>query len=54
MLFNDSAYRFEIENGMRIAQLVFMPILRPLFIEVDEFTVATERGDGGFGHTGVN
>lgn len=42
-----------IQPGDRIAQLVFVPILRPSFHIVDEFSQATERGQGGFGSTGV-
>jgi dUTP pyrophosphatase len=42
-----------ISPGDRIAQLVFLPILRPSFSVVDEFSQATERGEGGFGSTGV-
>ncbi|MFW2446069.1 MAG: dUTP diphosphatase [Qipengyuania pacifica] len=42
-----------INPGDRIAQLVFVPILRPTFEVVTEFSVATERGLGGFGSTGV-
>lgn len=45
----DKAYT--IEPGERIAQLVFLPIVRTHFNVVDEFT-ATERGAGGFGHSG--
>ena len=29
-----------------------MPVLRPKIVEVKELT-ETERGSGGFGHTGV-
>ncbi|WP_380874584.1 deoxyuridine 5'-triphosphate nucleotidohydrolase [Sphingomonas sp. DBB INV C78] len=42
-----------IEPGDRIAQLVFLPILRPSFTVVDEFSATTQRGLGGFGSTGV-
>ena len=42
---------FTIEPGERIAQLVFVPIVRPAFDVVETFT-ETERGAGGFGHTG--
>ena len=42
---------FTIEPGDRIAQLVFVPVLHPTFTLVDEFT-ASERGEGGFGHSG--
>ena len=37
--------------GDRIGQLIIMPYPSVEFIEVDELN-ATERGDGGFGHTG--
>lgn len=41
-----------INPGDRIAQAVFLPILRPHFRVVEEFSVATTRGGGGFGSTG--
>ncbi|MEN2785415.1 dUTP diphosphatase [Sphingomonas qilianensis] len=42
-----------INPGDRIAQLVFLPILRPTFLVVEEFSATTSRGIGGFGSTGV-
>ncbi|MBX7483955.1 dUTP diphosphatase [Qipengyuania qiaonensis] len=42
-----------INPGDRIAQMVFVPILRPTFKVVSEFSASTERGLGGFGSTGV-
>ena len=42
---------YVIEPGERIAQIVVVPVVRPRFELVDEFT-ASERGSGGFGHTG--
>ena len=48
---NRSDIEFEIEPGMRIAQLVFVPVIRADFEVVDSFEVS-ERGAGGFGHTG--
>ncbi len=41
-----------IQPGERIAQLMFVPVLRPLFEVVDEFSDRSERGEGGFGSTG--
>ena len=41
-----------IQAGDRIAQLVFMPVIRARLIEVGQFAESA-RGDGGFGHTGV-
>ncbi len=42
---------YTIEPGERIAQLVFTPVLHPELAVVDEFT-PSERGEGGFGHSG--
>jgi dUTP pyrophosphatase len=41
-----------IEPGERVAQLMFIPVLRPQFKVVTEFSKTTERGAGGFGSTG--
>jgi len=41
-----------IEPGDRIAQLIFVPVVRPAFEVVDEFSVLSLRGAGGFGSTG--
>ena len=43
---------FIIEPGARLAQMVFVPVVQVEFEVVAEFT-ASERGDGGFGHTGT-
>lgn len=51
-LHNDSNDPQTYHNGDRIAQLVIMPYLAVGFDESDELD-ETERGDGGFGHTGV-
>jgi len=45
----DSA--FTVQPGERIAQMVFVPVVRASFEVVEEF-VDSERGAGGFGHTG--
>ena len=42
---------FVVEDGMRVAQLVLLPVARARFEVVDEFA-ASRRGAGGFGHTG--
>ncbi len=47
----DPADAFMIERGERIAQLVIQAVEHVDFVEVDELD-DTERGDGGFGHTG--
>jgi len=42
---------FTIESADRIAQMIIVPVVQPTFEIVNEF-VETERGSGGFGHTG--
>ena len=51
ILLNTGAEAFMIERGDRIAQLVVAPVVRPVFEEVEQLD-ATDRGEGGFGHTG--
>jgi dUTP pyrophosphatase len=41
-----------IAPGERIAQMLFVPILRPSFTVTDSFSQLTARGTGGFGSTG--
>lgn len=48
---NRSQDHFTIQPGERIAQLVFVPVVRVNFSVVEEF-MPSKRGDGGFGHTG--
>ena len=43
---------FEIERGMRIAQMVIAPVIQASFTEVDTLP-ETARGTGGFGSTGT-
>lgn len=51
ILINHGQEQLVIEHGERIAQLVIAPVTRVAFAEVDEL-LETERGAGGFGHTG--
>jgi dUTP pyrophosphatase len=48
---NRSATPFTIDPGERIAQMVLVPVVQAHFEVVAEFA-ETERGTGGFGHTG--
>lgn len=50
-LWNRGDKPFKIEVGDRIAQLVFVPVVQAEFNIVEEF-VQTDRGEGGFGHSG--
>lgn len=51
-LYNDSDETQVINRGERVAQLIIQPYIRAQFDVVDELD-NTERGAGGFGHTGV-
>ena len=42
-----------ITPQMRIAQLVFKPVIHPSLIMVNNFTEDSLRGEGGFGSTGA-
>lgn len=51
-LYNDSKVSQTVKNGDRIAQVVFIPYVIPEKIEVGKLET-TERGEGGFGSSGV-
>ncbi len=48
---NRSARSFEITPGERLAQLVVVPVVKAEFEVVEEFS-ESDRGAGGFGHSG--
>lgn len=48
---NRSNEPFEIEVGLRIAQIVIMPVTQVAFQLVEDFATS-KRAEGGFGHTG--
>lgn len=50
---NHGKNEFEINHGDRIAQMVIAPIQQAEIEETDSLP-ETERGEGGFGSTGVN
>lgn len=50
-LHNDTDSEQYVYHGDRIAQLMFVPYERASLVVVDTLD-STERGDGGFGHTG--
>ncbi len=49
---NPDGAAIEITPGQRIAQLLFVPVLRPDVQLVEEFSASSQRGEGGFGSTG--
>jgi dUTP pyrophosphatase len=52
ILINLSNETFVVEDGERIAQLVFAEVAQAEWTQVEELT-ETDRGAGGFGSTGV-
>ncbi len=50
---NRSQNGYDIQPGERIAQMVFVPVEQVSFDVVDEFG-ESDRGEGGFGHSGVD
>lgn len=53
ILINHGKDAFPVNNGDRIAQLIVAPVTQGIFEKTDELD-STERGEGGFGSTGVN
>jgi dUTP pyrophosphatase len=51
-LINQSETEFEVTDGLRIAQLIVVPVMLP-DIETAETLPETDRGAGGFGSTGT-
>ena len=51
-LWNRGNESFTVNEGDRIAQMVLLPIVQAEFDIVEEFQ-ESDRGSGGFGHTGV-
>ena len=48
---NRSDSEFAVEPGARIAQMVFLPVVQARWELVNDFD-SSDRGGGGFGHTG--
>ena len=48
---NRSDSEFVVEPGARIAQMVFLPVVQARWELVNDFD-SSDRGGGGFGHTG--
>ena len=52
VLVNLGTEPFSVTRGLRIAQLVFAPVLRARIVEVEGALPETRRAGGGFGSTG--
>ena len=53
MVNTDPKVPFEVNRGERIAQLVIQKVEQAEFVATEDLS-QTERGDGGFGSTGVS
>ncbi|MCB1136989.1 MAG: dUTP diphosphatase [Chlamydiia bacterium] len=54
ILINHGKTAFEVTPGMRIAQFVVAPVVQAAWMETEAALACTERGSGGFGHTGTH
>lgn len=50
---NRGSEPFTVEPGARIAQMVLVPVIQAVFEIVEDFE-QSQRGAGGFGHTGIH
>ncbi|WP_192878415.1 dUTP diphosphatase [Limnobaculum parvum] len=50
-VWNRGQIPFVVEPGERIAQMIFVPVVQAEFNIVEDFE-SSERGEGGFGHSG--
>jgi len=53
LLINHGEEEFVVEPGMRIAQIVLASVIHADFQIAEELSLSS-RGEGGFGHTGLN
>jgi dUTP pyrophosphatase len=49
---NQGSEPYSIQPGERICQMLFMPVVQATLRVVEEFSEESQRGEGGFGHTG--
>lgn len=53
IMINHGKTPFLIEPNMRIAQIILAPVVQAEFVIQEKIVSATKRGEGGFGHTGI-
>jgi len=52
-IWNRSDVPFTIQPYDRLAQLVFLPVIKPVFVDTSEFDTTSQRGEGGFASSGI-
>lgn len=50
-VWNRTGDAFVLVPEVAVAQMVFVPVLHPTWIETTDFSTTTERGEQGFGHS---
>ena len=53
LLWNRSKEDFLLKLGERVAQMLIVPVMQVELNQVQEFSQESQRGIGGFGHTGI-
>lgn len=51
-IYNRGTTAYTVEPGERVCQMMFVPVTQAALVVVEEFSVDSARGAGGFGHTG--
>ena len=51
-IYNRGGAAYTIEPGERVCQMMFVPVTQATLEVVEEFSMDSARGAGGFGHTG--
>lgn len=54
LIVNNSNDDFIIKRSDRIAQIIFEQVIHPEIIKIKDIVSKTDRGEGGFGSTGIN
>lgn len=52
-LWNRSKEDFRLKLGERVAQMLIVPVMQVELNQVQEFSQESQRGECGFGHTGI-
>lgn len=54
IMINHGREAFTVTHGMRVAQMVVAPVTIGHFVRAEGALAASNRGEGGFGHTGTH
>ena len=51
-IYNRGKSAYTVEPGERVCQMMFVPVTQAALVVVEDFSMDSARGVGGFGHTG--